>query len=163
MTIIAPLASLAARAHITKKAKNEKTKLLMAAVVAMSVGGSAQAAVQSFDCAVDSVEESGWIPERVLLSLDAEANKARAYDGYIHHAHEKPIDVKFKEVRGKYRMSWKLPVPSRASGSVRVSYTATLTPGTNDFRIKASFPLRNFANLPRGVGSCKLVEGDSLY
>lgn len=166
MKTFMPLASLAARAVVTGKVNNKMTKVLMAAVaatVAMSAGGGAQAAVQSYDCTFDSKADKGWIPDRVLLSLDAEAGKARAFDGYIKHAHEKPIDVKFKEVRGKYRMSWKLPLPSRGSGKVRVNYTVTLTPGSNDFRMKASFPLRNAANLLRGAGSCKLIKGDSLY
>lgn len=138
-------------------------KTFFAALAAFSFAGGAQAAVQSFDCAVDSVEESGWIPKRVLLCFDPEAGKARAYDGYIHHAHEQPIDVKFKTVRGKYRMNWRLAVPSQGSGTVRVNYTATLTPGSNEFLIKASFPMNNFANMPRGVGGCKAVKGDSLY
>jgi len=146
-----------------KEIGNNMKKLMFAAIAMMCAGTGAQAAVQTYDCTVKSIEQHGWMPDRVQLSFDPETGKARAYDGFIHHAHEKPIDVKFKTVRGKYRMNWRLQLPSRGSGKLRVNYTATLTPGSNELQLKASFPMNNAANLPRGVGRCQEVKGRSLY
>lgn len=138
-------------------------KLFICTVSVFFAAGAAQAAVQSYDCTVRSIEQHGWMPERLLLAVDPDAGQARAYDDFIHHAHEAPISVKFKNQRGKYRMNWRLQLPSRSSGTVRVNYTATLTPGSNELQLKASFPMANATNLPRGTGSCKPVKGRSLF
>jgi len=134
-------------------------------VLVMSfIATSAHAAVTSYDCSLHSMEAQGWIPDRVILSIDPEAKRARAYDGYIHHVQEEPKDVKFKTTRkGEYRLNWKLNVPVSDGGELYVSYTATLNPKTNKLNMIARFPQVNATNRPSGIGPCKIMKNESLY
>ncbi|WP_170414514.1 hypothetical protein [Ruegeria atlantica] len=132
---------------------------------------TAQAEIQNYDCQLHSMEDQGWIPPRVLLSVDAPSNRARAYDGHIsgHNdlagIHEDtPIDAKFKTTRkGEYRLNWRLTLSTSNSRRVRIFYTATIDPKTNKLRMSARFPMDNVTNRPSGEGRCEPVKSWTLY
>jgi len=139
-------------------------KILLSSLFALGFAGTASAAVQNLDCALNSWEEQGWIPERVLFSIDPDTKQARVFDGFVNEAEGKPIAAKFKTVRGgKYRMAWKLNLVASNGQDIRVNYTATYDPSSNAFNLRGNFPMVNATNRPSGDGSCKLVKGQSLF
>ncbi len=146
-------------------------KLTILALALAVAAGNAQAEVKNYDCELHSMEDQGWIPPRVLLSVDADAKRARAYDGAIRSANElakideeTPADAKLKLTRkGEYRMSWRVTLSSNSKRQYRVSYTATVDPKTNFFKMTASFAQANLSNRPSGTGSCKPVSSPNLF
>ncbi|WP_170505475.1 hypothetical protein [Ruegeria arenilitoris] len=139
-------------------------KKAIAALALTLAATTAKAEVVTYDCNLHRMEE-GWIAERVILSVDAENKRARAYDAYIHHYEDKqPKDVKFKTTRkGEYRLMWKMKIPARNSGLVYVSYTATLNPEKQRLDMIARFPQANALNRPSGFGECSINTIESLY
>ncbi|WP_170399971.1 hypothetical protein [Ruegeria arenilitoris] len=146
-------------------------KALLAALTLACAAGAAHAEVQNYDCKLHSMEARGWIPGRVLVSVDADAKQARVYDGAIRSSNElanvpdeTPAKAKLKVTRkGEYRMSWRINLMASSSGQLRVAYTATIDPKTNAFKMLASFPQANTLNRPSGVGSCKVVSSPNLF
>ncbi|WP_170572436.1 hypothetical protein [Ruegeria atlantica] len=146
-------------------------KALLVAFTLACTAGVAQAEIQSYECDLHSRQNRGWIPSKVLLSVDAENKRARAYDGAIRASNElanisaeTPKDTKFKKTRnGEYRLSWRVTLRAKATGDYRVAYTATLNPQSNALAMRASFPQANASNRPFGEGDCKLVTLESLY
>lgn len=132
---------------------------------------AAQAEVKNYDCELHSMESQGWIPSRVLLSVDTDDKKARAYDRAIRssnelagRAEEAPAKAKFKITRkSEYKLSWKVTLRASSSRRYRVSYTAVLDPQTNALKISANFPQANVDNRPSGVGACKPVSSPTLF
>lgn len=145
-------------------------KTTIVALCLAVAAGAAQAEVKSYECKLHSIENRGWIPPVVYMSVDAENKRARAYDGAIRAfneykgwSDEKPMETKFKITRkNEYRMQWKVTLSSNSTRRVRLSYTATLDPKTNKFGMIARFPMDNATNRPRGVGSCIPVSSPSL-
>lgn len=144
---------------------------MKAAAIALAfaiAAGSAQAGIVNYECDLHSMEAQGWIPPVVLLSIDADGKRARAYDGAIRANNEtkglnlrQPMDTCVKFTRkGEYRMQWSINVTARKT---RVSYTATLDPKTNKLQMIARFPQVNALNRPSGIGSCKPVSEPSLF
>ncbi|WP_420586715.1 hypothetical protein [Ruegeria sp.] len=125
--------------------------------------GTAQAEILTYDCTLHRLEQ-GWISEKVILSIDAENARARAYDTYIHHLDGEPKDVRFKTTRkGTYKMMWKMKVPASDGELVYVNYTATLNPEEQRLDLIARFPQINVTNRPSGYGGCSVSSGESLY
>ncbi|MTI03678.1 hypothetical protein [Roseibium sp. RKSG952] len=132
---------------------------------------TAQAEVRNYECSVHSIEAQGWIPPRVILSIDPENKRARAFDGAIISANElagreenTPVDARFKSTRkGEYEVSWRITLSSNSTRKFRVNYTAKLNPETNKLNMRANFPMDGLANRPKGDGVCKLVSKPSLY
>ncbi len=132
---------------------------------------AAQADVQSYECDLNSTQDRGWIPRKVLLSVDADRRRARAYDGAIRASNElaniaaeTPADAKFKETRkGEYRLSWRVTLRAETTGDYRVAYTATLDPRTNAIAMRVSFPQANVTTRPYGKGACRPVPSESLF
>ena len=138
-------------------------KNIFAAVILALSASAAVADVVTYDCSLHRLEK-GWISERVILSVDAEEKRARAYDAYIHDIEARPKDVKFKTTRkGEYRMLWKMKVTASNGQRVYVNYTATLNPETRQLNLIARFPQVNATNRPKGIGPCKILRGESLY
>jgi hypothetical protein len=138
-------------------------KFAITALVAGLFAGASQAEVITYDCSLHNLEQ-GWIPERVILSVDAENKRARVYDVYIHELDGQPKDTKFKTTRkGEYRMTWKMNIPMSQGGTAYVSYTATLNPKTQKLNLLARFPQVNATNRPRGDGPCNAGKTESLY
>ncbi|MVO14884.1 hypothetical protein [Parasedimentitalea huanghaiensis] len=120
--------------------------------------------VVSYDCALKGWENKGWIPERVLFSVEAEKGNARVYDGLVEHAKGRPIAADIKSLKsGKYRLNWKLNLPSDGAGDIRVNYTATIDPSSLTFNLRAKFPMVNASNNPRGDGRCQIMKGKTLF
>jgi len=139
-------------------------KIILSALFAMGLSNSAYAAVQTLDCSLNSWEEQGWIPDRIIFSIDAGTKQAMVFDGYINEIEGKPKKAKFKTIRGgKYRLMWKLTLPTSDGGSSRVGYTATYNPATTAFHVKVNFLMENVENKPSGDGSCETVKGESLF
>ena len=143
-------------------------------ILTLTIGlsaAAAQAEVRNYDCELHSIQAQGWIPSRVLLSVDAENKQARVIDGAIMHANElagrdeeMPMNAKFKKTRkGEYQMAWKVTLSSNTTRQFRVAYTAKLDPGTNKLSMRANFPMDNLTNRPKGVGNCKQVKSPSLF
>lgn len=149
---------------IGKNRKRMKMKKAIAALVLTLAATTAKAEVRTYDCKLHRLEQ-GWISERVILSVDAENERARVYDAYTHHyGDEQPKDVKFKKTRkGEYRLTWKMKVPARSSELIYVSYTATLNPEKQRLDMIARFPQINVTNRPSGYGGCSVNVTDSLY
>lgn len=138
-------------------------KKAIAALLLTIASTTANAEILTYDCTLHRMER-GWVAERVILSVDAENKRARAYDGYIHELEGEPKDVKFKTTRnGEYRLRWNMKFPSRNLGQVRVSYTATLNPESQRLNLIARFPQVNALNRPSGSGPCKVLRSESLY
>ncbi len=130
-----------------------------------------QAEVKSYDCDLQRIQDRGWIPSTVILSVDADNGRARAYDGAIRYSNElnnidveTPIDAQFKKTRkGEYRLTWRVTLPAQATGNYRVAYTATLDPKSNAIKMRVSFPQSNVSTRPFGKGACKPIASGSLY
>ncbi len=60
-------------------------------------------------------------------------------------------------------MLWKMKVPASNGQRIYVSYTATLNPETRQLNMITRFPQMNVTNRPKGVGPCKILNGESLY
>ncbi|WP_171207186.1 MULTISPECIES: hypothetical protein [unclassified Ruegeria] len=141
-----------------------KTKLLTIAFAMMACG--ANAAVQNYDCQLHSIEAQGWIPQRVILSVDTDGKQARAFDGHIRESNNlagleefTPAKAKLKTTsKGEYRLTWKVRLSSNSSRRYRVNYIATLDPQTNQLGLRATFPMDGLSNRPSGEGPCKLIE-----
>lgn len=139
-------------------------KIILATLFAFGLSNSAFAAVQNLNCTLNSWEEQGWVPDRILFSVDPEAKQARVFDGNINEVEGKPITAKFKIIRGgKYRMSWKLDLITTTGTKMRANYTATYDPKSTKFNVRVHFPMANLANSPSGDGSCKDNKGQSLF
>lgn len=146
-----------------------KTRLM--ALVFAVAAGTAQAEVTNYMCELHSMEAQGWITPKVLLSVDAENKRARAYDGAVRSSNElaglpeeRPAEAKFKVTRNKeYQVSWRVTLRASSSRRYRVAYTAILDPQTNAFKVSARFPQANLSNRPSGVGRCKPVSSPTLY
>lgn len=146
-------------------------KMKLLAIGLSMFAAAAQAEVVNYECELHSIEAQGWIPPRVWLSVDAANKRARAYDGAILEDNrlagkneQQPKDAKFKvNRRGEYQMNWRISLVASAGGQLRVSYTATLNPQTNEFEMIARFPQANVINRPSGVGRCKAVNTHTLY
>ncbi|WP_209503464.1 MULTISPECIES: hypothetical protein [unclassified Ruegeria] len=132
---------------------------------------AAQAEVQSYECDLHSTQDRGCISRKVLLSVDADGKRARAYDGAIRASNElastpveTPADAKFKKTgKGEYRLSWRVTLPAQATGDYRVAYTATLNPKNNAIKMRVSFPHANVGLRPYGTGTCKPIASAGLY
>ncbi|KAE9631534.1 hypothetical protein FEE96_16505 [Parasedimentitalea maritima] len=139
-------------------------KIILGAVFGIGLSGSALAGVQTYDCALNSWEEQGWVPSRVMFSVDPETLQARVYDGFIDEAEGRPISAKFKTIRGgKYRMRWKLDLLASSNRKIRINYSATYDPSTRSFNMRGNFPMENVTNSPSGDGHCQAVKGKSLF
>ncbi|WP_170764276.1 hypothetical protein [Ruegeria lacuscaerulensis] len=64
-------------------------KNFFASVIFALSASAAVAEVVTYDCSLHRLEQ-GWVPDRVVLSVDAEEKRARAYDAYIHNIDEEP-------------------------------------------------------------------------
>ncbi|CUJ89657.1 hypothetical protein RUE5091_00908 [Ruegeria denitrificans] len=139
-------------------------KKVLAALALTLAASTANAEVLTYDCSLHRMEQ-GWIAERVILSVDAENKRARAYDAYIHeYDGQQPKDVKFKETRkGAYRLTWKMNIPASNGGLIYVSYSAKLDPEKQRLDLTASFPQVNALNRPSGYGGCSVNSTGSLY
>lgn len=138
-------------------------KKLLATLALTLAATTANAEILTYDCTLHRMER-GWIPERVILSVDAENKRARVYDGYIKKFDGQPKDVRFKETRkGDYRLMWKMKIPATNGGLIYVNYTATLNPEKQRVDMVARFPQANAANRPSGFGGCSVNTGGSLY
>ncbi|WP_299659750.1 hypothetical protein [uncultured Ruegeria sp.] len=132
---------------------------------------AAQAEVRSYDCELHSIQAQGWIPSRVIFSVDAENNQARVLDGAVMAANElagrdeeMPMNPKLKATRkGEYQLSWRLTLPANNTRQLRAAYTAKLNPADNSLSLRAKFPMDNVANRPGGVGDCKPITSRSLF
>ncbi|WP_170770394.1 hypothetical protein [Ruegeria lacuscaerulensis] len=146
-------------------------KVALVALAFSIAGTMAQAEIVNYDCELHSMEAQGWIPPRVLLSVDADNKRARAYDGaiasyneYKGWSDEKPMDTKFKVNRkDQYQMQWKVTLSTSTTQKLRVSYMARLDPKINKFDMTARFPMVDVVNRPSGVGRCKPVPSPNLY
>lgn len=139
-------------------------KIILSALFAIGLSNSAFADVQTLDCTLNSWEERGWVPDRILFSIDPETKHAMVFDGIIKENKGAPIAAKYKTVRGgKHRMSWKLDLVITSGATWRANYTATFDPSTTKFNVKVAFPMVNASNKPSGDGTCKTVKGESLF
>ncbi|WP_170544927.1 hypothetical protein [Ruegeria arenilitoris] len=136
----------------------------MAALALTLAATTAKAEVLTYDCTLHRMEQ-GWISERVILSVDAENKRARAYDAYIHHyGGQQPKDVRFKTTRkGEYRLMWNMKIPASNGGLLSVNYTAKLNPEKKRLDLTARFPQSNALNRPSGYGGCTVQSDESLY
>lgn len=138
-------------------------KLKAAAGVLWFLAATAQADVVTYDCSLQNLEK-GWISERVILSVDADTNRARVLDAYINQLEGRPKDASFKTLRnGEFRINWKMKIPMTRGGTAYASYTAKLNPETQKLSLVARFPQVNASNRPRGNGTCQILSGQSLY
>ncbi|GAA6158406.1 hypothetical protein NBRC116589_05800 [Ruegeria sp. HU-ET01832] len=146
-------------------------KQFLYSIAAVMCTVSAQAGIVNYECELHSLEAQGWIPPVVLLSVDADNKRARAFDGAIRSANElarvdenTPANAKFKLTRkGEYRLSWRLTLSSNSTRQYRVSYTATVDPETNKLKMSASFPQANLGNRPSGIGRCQPISAPTLF
>ena len=145
-------------------------KTIISLVLAVCAS-AASAEIRNYECELHSIQAQGWIPPKVLLSVDAENKQARVLDGAIMSANDiagrdeqTPMKAKFKNKRqGGYQMSWRVTMSSTTTRQLRVSYTAVLDPNSNKFTMRANFPMDNVTNRPSGVGHCTQVKGPNLF
>ena len=146
-------------------------KTIITALALTVAAGTAQSEIKNYDCELHSMQAQGWIPPRVLLSVDADNKRARAYDGAVRSSNElagldeeTPAKAKFKVTRkNEYKLSWTVTLRASSSYRYRAAYTAVLDPQTNVFKVAVSFPQANLANRPSGVGTCKPVSSPNLF
>jgi hypothetical protein len=127
----------------------------LAGLTATQVG----AAPVPYVCEYTSHSRTGWIPEKALYVIDADAGTAQVYDGYVKHLHDDLIDAAFHQIRaGKYRVKYTLVgLPTSNSSSVTVTYTVRLDVGAGRSTLDAV--LHASDNRPHGSGKCKPYTG----
>lgn len=140
-----------------------KTKGLAALAGLIGLAGTGVAAeVATYDCAVTSLEGRGFVSDRVVFSIDPAQNRAKVIDGTVYYVHKEPIDaVLNKENGGRYRLKWQVKNIKSGSNSFNVDYTLTFRQSQSAVSIRAN--VKGFDNRPTGSGSCKLVQGQTLF
>ncbi len=131
-----------------------KTSIFAAALVLTPMA----AAAESYDCTTTNFGQGGWIPPRIILAMDRDANAGSAFDALIKQVHKTPIPVKLKKWSEKrFQFNWSLDgVNISNAGSGSIDYKVTLYPEKGKFSLSGI--LKGYDNPISGSGTCKLIS-----
>ena len=116
------------------------------------------AAAESYDCTATNFGQGGWVPPRIILAMDRDANAGSAFDALIKQVHKTPIPVKLKKWSEKrFQFNWSLDgVNISNDGSGSIAYKVTLYPEKGTFSLSGI--LKGYDNPISGSGTCKLIS-----
>ncbi len=136
-------------------------KALAANAALALVATAAQAAPTTYDCDMNSLEGRGFIQDRIIFTIDPEANKAIVVDPIVMNVYKKPIPATLQTLsNGQYRIKWDVKNLKSGATSFNLTYTLQYRPNDKAFNIRAQ--VRGYDNRPFGSGTCKPAPGESL-
>jgi len=138
-----------------------KSAFWLAVAVGAVPGVPVQAEVATYDCTVNSLEGRGFIPDRIIFSVDTAQKVAGVVDGIIMGRYETPIPADFAQLRnGNYRLKWKVENLKSGAQSFYLDYTLTYFVARNSLNIRTR--VKGYDNRPFGTGTCQLTQGQSV-
>ncbi|MCG7521352.1 hypothetical protein [Ruegeria sp. Ofav3-42] len=124
-------------------------------LAAVLLAGNAIAETKVYDCAVNSREDSGWIAEHYIFTLD-DATKQSTAESRHHDA--APVEMKIDR-KQRYKLTWRANLSGLSGRHYNMVYRATLNPAQNTVKIYAKFTNASLGNRPSGSGTCKVISG----
>ncbi|MEX0369979.1 MAG: hypothetical protein AB3N09_05055 [Tateyamaria sp.] len=140
-----------------------KKMLAIVAVLAAGTGLSTAAHAESsvYDCQTASMENRGFIRERIVFSVDPATSTGAVADDLVITRYGKPIEADVKVLgNGNYRVKWDVKNLKDRANSFNLSYTLTYRPAEQKFSVRAI--VKGFDNRPSGSGTCTVTKGRSL-
>ncbi|WP_278432690.1 hypothetical protein [Ruegeria pomeroyi] len=139
--------------------KKLRTNMKMVATVIAAITGLAgmqASAAQAYDCKLDSNQDYGWIPPRVVFVVD-EPN-VQVMDGIIAMVQEGPMAGKLERRDAtSIQIEWSvknIPV-SNLRMKEHAVYTAVLNEKTGKVRLRAVLATQ-YSSYPKGWGKCAI-------
>jgi hypothetical protein len=129
---------------------------LLTTLMLITVGNAAYSAPMRYDCTLKSHSTHGWGVKEAIYWFDPADQSIMAIDPYIQHAVTDPIRVKPEKFGPPvYKFSYSLKLPTRQSGTIRVSFTVRFDAQKNRLTVEA-FPGNN--SRERSTGTCNLKK-----
>ncbi|WP_120502793.1 hypothetical protein [Sulfitobacter mediterraneus] len=132
------------------------TRFLLAAMAALILPTGAMA--EAYDCETKHFGIGGWVPERIILAYDTEAEVGSAFDAMINHLHKAPIPVDWAaRSETSFTFKWKLRGLKATNGGKGInSYRVTLFTSLNKFTLSGQ--RHGYDNVISASGTRKKIK-----
>ena len=137
------------------------TALAALVIAGLGMTTTVQAESSVYDCQTASMENRGFIRERVLFSVDPTTSTGAVADDLVMARYGKPIEADVTVLgNGNYRLKWNVNNLKNGARSFNLSFTLTYRPAEQKFSVRAL--VKGFDNRPSGSGTCAVTKGRSL-
>ncbi len=133
---------------------------LFSAIALIVSFGITAASARVYECELTGHSPAGWIPSKLLLSVDEEIEAAMVLDGMIQELVGAPVPAEFKRRdKTSIKLNWRvkgIPLGNRRQ-KVDASFGAILH--TNTGKITVTVYLKGSDMIPpNGSGTCKTIR-----